>query len=105
MSVVTAKVAVTNYLIGEHPEQTRPELIVIEKTRRRALGEPTTVKHRALPGPVDLPTLAAEVARAGAEADLDIDVGEVPEAIGASVYWIVHEALTDVAAEDAHPVP
>jgi signal transduction histidine kinase len=112
MSLITAKAAVTNYLIDEQPDQARAALTVIEETGRRALVEMRqllgvlrsdgeTPELRPPPGPADLPALAAEVARAGVEVDLDVDVVELPAAVGASVYRIVQEALTNVVKHAA----
>ncbi|MFE0412722.1 sensor histidine kinase [Streptomyces tendae] len=49
-----------------------------------------------LPGLRGLPDLARRARLAGAHVDLSVDAGDVPPAVGAAVYRITQEALTNV---------
>lgn len=131
MTLVTAKAAVTSYLIDSHPEEAGPALAVIETTGRAALAEmrrllgvlradgsgtppasdlesedaaadgPGTVRVPA-PGLTGLQALAAQAAAAGVRTTLDIrGERELPEAMALSVYRIVQEALTNVVKHAA----
>jgi signal transduction histidine kinase len=131
MTLITAKAAVTSYLIDSHPEEAGPALAVIEATGRAALAEmrrllgvlragdsgtppdpdaesgetaadgPGTARAPA-PGLTGLQALAARTAAAGVRTTLDIrGEPELPEAMALSVYRIVQEALTNVVKHAA----
>src|SRR5262249_25777290 len=111
LTVITAKAAVTNYLIESHPDQVHDALTTIEKTGREALTEMRRVlgvlrvDHLAppsAPGVSDLRELATRAAGSGVDTRLDVR-GErpLPQALSLSVYRIVQEALTNVVKHAA----
>jgi signal transduction histidine kinase len=131
MTLITAKAAVTSYLIDSRPEEAGPALAVIEATGRAALDEmrrllgvlrageigttpdPDTgggetaadgagTARAPAPGLTGLPALAARTAAAGVRTTLDIrGERDLPEAMALSVYRIVQEALTNVVKHAA----
>jgi signal transduction histidine kinase len=124
MTLITAKAAVTNYLIDSHPEDARSALAVIEETGRGALtemrrllgvlradsGQPPAGGRpggeTAYDGPgIQVPApgldgvraLAAQATAAGAHTTVNIrGQRELPQALALPVYRIVQEALTNV---------
>lgn len=118
MTLITAKAAVTNYLIDSRPEEARSALGVIETTGRTALIEMrhmlgvlradgnsraasygTTDASARMPAPglSGLKAPAAQAVAAGVRTDLQIrGERELPEAMALTVYRIVQEALTNV---------
>jgi signal transduction histidine kinase len=111
MTLITAKAAVTNYLIETHPDQARSALQVIETTGRTALVElrhmlgvlraggnaPEPPDRTPVPSLTDLQALASRATAAGVPTSLRIRGDrELPEALALTVYRIVQEALTNV---------
>ncbi|MBE1489082.1 sensor histidine kinase [Plantactinospora soyae] len=112
MSVITVKAAIANHVAESRPQELREALRDIEATSRGALAElrrtlgvlragapAGLVEFGPAPGLADLPDLVERAARAGADAELELDLAgtpEPPEDVGRSVYRIVQEALTNV---------
>lgn len=111
MTLITAKAAVTNYLIDTRPEEARSALGLIEATGRSALVEmrhmlgvlradgdtPDAGTRAPAPGLADLNALAAQATAAGVCTELRIRGDRVlPDAMALTVYRIVQEALTNV---------
>jgi signal transduction histidine kinase len=114
MTLITAKAAVTNYLIDTRPEEARSALGVIEATGRTALVEmrhmlgvlradgnsracPDVDTRAPAPGLAGLEALAVQATAAGVRTDLQIrGERELPEAMALTVYRIVQEALTNI---------
>ena len=124
MTLITAKAAVTSYLLDSRPEDVRPALAVIEETGRGALAEmrrllgvlrteevhPEAAGRTAgetasrdpsartpAPGLAGVRALAAQATAAGVHTTVDIrGQRELPDALALSVYRIVQEALTNV---------
>src|SRR5215467_5211847 len=112
MSLITAKAAVANYLIGAQPDGVGDALTVIEDTGRRALTEMRRMlgvlrsdtpgadpggERAPAPGLGDLAVLAERAGQAGVAVDLDVPAGDdLPEGVALAAYRIVQEALTNV---------
>jgi signal transduction histidine kinase len=122
MALITAKAAVTNYLIDSRPQEARSALRLIESTGRGALtemrrllgvlradgqappppGSPsdgTQIDDVRAPAPglSGLEALADRATAAGVSTRLDISgERELPEAVALSVYRIAQEAITNV---------
>ncbi len=115
MTLITAKAAVTNYLMDTRPDEARSALNLIETTGRTALTEmrhllgvlradaPDLPGTAPAPGLADLESLAAQATAAGVRTDLRI-LGDprLPQAMALMVYRIVQEALTN-AVKHAGP--
>jgi signal transduction histidine kinase len=109
MSLITVKAAVANHVVGQHPEEARDALRVIEAASRdglaelrRMLGvlrsedEPTGDLTPA-PAVGDLAGLVERATGAGVTMSLDVRGADaLPEAVGLAVYRIVQEAVTNV---------
>ena len=122
VTLITAKAAVTNYLIDSRPEEARSALAIIEATGRETLAEmrrllgvlragdspaaagsggkapagPPSARAPA-PGLAGIRTLAAQASAAGVQTSVDIrGEAELPEPMALPVYRIVQEALTNV---------
>jgi signal transduction histidine kinase len=114
MSLITVKAAVANHVVGQHPEDAREALRVIEAASRdglaelrRMLGvlrsedEPTGDLAPA-PAVGDLAGLVERAASAGVTMSLDVrGTDALPDAIGLTVYRIVQEAVTNVVKHAA----
>ncbi|HEY2695513.1 MAG TPA: sensor histidine kinase [Pseudonocardiaceae bacterium] len=114
MSLITVKAAVANHVVGQHPEEAREALRVIEAASRdglaelrRMLGvlrsedEPTGDLAPA-PAVGDLAGLVERAASAGVTMSLDVrGTDALPDAIGLTVYRIVQEAVTNVVKHAA----
>jgi signal transduction histidine kinase len=124
VTLMTAKAAVTGYLLDSHPEDARSALAVIEETGRGALaemrlllgvlrtdeGSPQAAGRTAdetasrdpgarapAPGLAGVRALAAQATAAGVHTTVDIrGQRELPDAMALSVYRIVQEALANV---------
>jgi signal transduction histidine kinase len=114
MSLITVKAAVANHVVGQHPEEARDALRVIEAASRdglaelrRMLGvlrsedEPTGDLTPA-PAVSDLAGLVERAAGAGVTMSLEVRGADaLPEAVGLAVYRIVQEAVTNVVKHAA----
>ncbi|HEY4458220.1 MAG TPA: histidine kinase [Pseudonocardiaceae bacterium] len=114
MSLITVKAAVANHVVGQHPEEAREALRVIEAASRdglaelrRMLGvlrsedEPTGDLAPA-PAIGDLAGLVERAANAGVTMSLDVRGADaLPEATGLTVYRIVQEGVTNVVKHAA----
>ncbi|OLF13830.1 hypothetical protein BLA60_01145 [Actinophytocola xinjiangensis] len=112
MSLIAVKAGIGNHVATSHPEQAREALAVIESTSRGSLAE---MRHllgvlrsevdgpvlAPAPGIAALPGLAARAADAGVTVSVEVGDGEVPEAVGLSVYRIVQESVTNVVRHAA----
>jgi len=117
MSLITAKAAVANYLIGAQPDGVGDALTVIEDTGRRALAEMRRMlgvlrsdtpgadpggERAPAPGLGDLAALAERAGQAGVAVDLDVPAGDdLPEGVALAAYRIVQEAMTNVVKHAA----
>ncbi|WP_329430691.1 sensor histidine kinase [Streptosporangium sp. NBC_01495] len=114
MSLIAVKATVANHIAATNPQEAMSALAVIEHTSRAALtdirrllgvlrsdeGSPADLAPP--PGPAQLHLLAEHTRAAGVPVDLEIrGTGELPEAVGLSVYRIVQEALTNVVKHAA----
>jgi signal transduction histidine kinase len=119
MALITAKAAVTNYLMDSRPDDARAALTIIEETGRDALAEmrrllgilragsgslhsPTAAGQAEAdgtpaPGLAGIQALAAQATAAGVPTTVEVR-GErnLPQAMALSVYRIVQEAVTNV---------
>jgi signal transduction histidine kinase len=118
MALITAKAAVTNYLIDSRPDDARAALAMIEETGRDALTEmrrllgilrgggspqPSAATGQAgacytsVPGLAGVQALAVQATAAGVPTTVDIrGEKDLPEAMALSIYRIVQEAVTNV---------
>ena len=117
LSLITAKAAVANYLIGAQPDGVGDALTVIEDTGRRALAEMRRMlgvlrsdtpgadpggERAPAPGLGDLAVLAERAGQAGVAVDLDVPAGgDLPEGVALAAYRIVQEAMTNVVKHAA----
>ncbi|MBX9390322.1 sensor histidine kinase [Streptomonospora nanhaiensis] len=128
MSVIAVKAGIANHVAESRPEEARAALRVIEATSRDALGEMRQVLGvlRAadedprsgeagggppgaapaalapLPGTDALPALVERAAMAGVRVDLAVRGAEaLSEQVGAAVYRIVQESVTNVVKHAA----
>jgi signal transduction histidine kinase len=114
MSLITVKAAVANHVAGQHPEEARDALRVIEAASRdglaelrRMLGvlrseEEPTGELTPAPAIGDLAGLVERAASAGVTVSLDVRGADaLPEAVGLTVYRIVQEAVTNVVKHAA----
>jgi signal transduction histidine kinase len=117
MSLITAKAAVANYLIGAQPDGVGDALTVIEDTGRRALAEMRRMlgvlrsdtpgadpggERAPAPGLGDLAVLAERAGQAGVAVDLDVPAeDDLPEGVALAAYRIVQEAMTNVVKHAA----
>ncbi|KZX21611.1 sensor histidine kinase [Rathayibacter tanaceti] len=105
LAVVIAQADGARYLGASSPEQTDAALLTISTVARDALGDVRVLlaqlRHSQTDGPQpgarDLPALLESVGSAGApvRADLELDLDEVPRAVGLALYRIVQEATTN----------
>jgi signal transduction histidine kinase len=116
MALITAKAAVTNYLIDSRPDDARAALEMIEETGRDALtemrrllgilrggGSPqpsaagqAEARYTPVPGLAGVHALAIQATAAGVPTTVDIRGDkDLPEAMALSVYRIVQEAVTN----------
>lgn len=119
VALITAKAAVTNYLMDSRPDDARAALAMIEETGRDALTEmrrllgilragsgnphPPAAAGQAeagytlAPGLTGLRALAIQATTAGVPTTFDVRGDkDLPEAMTLSVYRIVQEAVTNV---------
>jgi signal transduction histidine kinase len=109
LSLIAVKATVANHIAEEKPAETRAALLTIEKTSRSALTEirrlldvlreddDPAAELTPSPGAADLPDLVERLRSAGLRIDLELSgTGELPTAVGLTVYRIVQESLTNV---------
>lgn len=114
MSLITVKAAVANHVVGQHPEEARDALRVIEAASRDGLAElrrmlgvlrsedEPTGELTPAPAVDDLAGLVERAASAGVTMSLDVRGADaLPEAVGLAVYRIVQEAVTNVVKHAA----
>ncbi|MDA2804130.1 sensor histidine kinase [Nocardiopsis suaedae] len=106
LSMIGIKAGVARHLAGERPREAQEALEVIERASREALAEMRVVLGAVRagegsasappPGPARLGELVRRAGEAGIRVDLDSDGAEgLPEAVGASLYRIVSEAVAN----------
>ncbi|MFC4065079.1 sensor histidine kinase [Actinoplanes subglobosus] len=109
LSLITVKATIANHLAEEKPAETRAALQTIERTSRSALteirrlldvmrddGDPAAGREPT-PGVGDLPGLVDRMRSPVLHIDLDLTgTGDLPEAVGLTVFRIVQESLTNV---------
>ncbi|MEU4619266.1 sensor histidine kinase [Actinoplanes sp. NPDC023801] len=109
LSLIAVKATVANHIAEERPAETRAALLTIERTSRSALTEirrlldilreddDPAAELAPAPGVGDLPELVERLRPAGPGIDLDLSgAGDLPPAVGLTVYRIVQESLTNV---------
>jgi signal transduction histidine kinase len=119
VALITAKAAVTNYLMDSRPDDARAALTMIEETGRDALTEmrrllgilradsanprfatatgQAEVRYPPGPGLTGVQALAMQATAAGVTTTVDIRGDkDLPEAMALSVFRIVQEAVTNV---------
>ncbi|MEV0677549.1 histidine kinase [Actinosynnema sp. NPDC050436] len=111
LSLIAVKAGVANHVAAEQPEQAREALRVIETTGRSTLVEmrrllgvlraDSPADLAPMPGLPDLPGLVQRASLAGVPVDLSVTGGELPEALGLTVFRIVQESVTNVVKHAA----
>jgi signal transduction histidine kinase len=108
LSLIAVKATVANHIAEERPAETRAALVTIEKTSRSALTEirrlldvlredDDPAELAPSPGAGDLPALVERLRSAGPRIELHVTgAGDLPPAVGLTVYRIVQESLTNV---------
>ncbi|GAA1116231.1 sensor histidine kinase [Nocardiopsis composta] len=106
LSLIGVRAGVARHVAEARPEEARAALGDIEEVARGALTEMRGVlgavrapgeERSPVPGPGDLGELARRAELAGVRVELDAEgVEELPEAVGAAVYRIAAEAVTNV---------
>ncbi|MEU8664690.1 sensor histidine kinase, partial [Actinoplanes philippinensis] len=109
LSLITVKATVANHLAEERPAETRAALQTIERTSRSALTEIRRLLEVMREGdgpaadlaparsPADLPELVERLRSTELHIDLEVTgAGDLPTAVGLTVYRIVQESLTNV---------
>ncbi|GLZ77290.1 hypothetical protein Afil01_20970 [Actinorhabdospora filicis] len=109
MSMIAVRAETAPYRLPEVGEDTRVEFTEISAAARQALTEMRLLlgvlrSDESTPPPTapqptlgDLPDLVAQARHAGAQVELTVVTGEVPQIVGVSAYRIVQEALSNVA--------
>ncbi|WP_017624577.1 sensor histidine kinase [Nocardiopsis chromatogenes] len=104
LSMIGVKAGVARHLAGERPREAQEALEVIERASREALAEMRVVLGAVRagegssppPGSARLEELVRTAGDAGMRVELDADGAQgLPEAVGASLYRIVAEAVTN----------
>ncbi|MBW6438858.1 sensor histidine kinase [Actinoplanes hulinensis] len=112
LSLIAVKATVANHIAEERPAETRAALLTIERTSRSALTEIRRLldvlradddadggaaELAPAPGAADLTDLVERLRSTGLLIDLEVSgTGELPTAVGLTVYRIVQESLTNV---------
>ena len=107
LSVMIVQASLAADLVAQDPDGATGAVAEVERSGRAALGGTGRLLRRIRDGSdgagthpqrgvADLPTLAAEYARAGLGIDLELEsVERLPAGIDLSIYRIVQEALTN----------
>lgn len=104
LSMIGVKAGVARHVAGARPQEAQEALEVIERASREALAEMRVVLGAVRsgegsappPGSARLEELVRRAGDAGIRVDLDAEGAEgLPEAVGASLYRIVGEAVTN----------
>ncbi|MEU4806860.1 histidine kinase [Actinosynnema sp. NPDC023587] len=111
LSLIAVKAGIANHVAAEQPEQAQEALRVIETASRSTLVEmrrllgvlraDSETELAPMPGLPDLPGLVDRASLAGVPVDLSVTGGEVPEAVGLTVFRIVQESVTNVVKHAA----
>ncbi|MGK3939194.1 signal transduction histidine kinase [Streptomyces canus] len=117
IGIIAVKAAVANHVVGTRPEEAGDALRVIEATSRAALhemrhlldvlrsehtGALTDADLSPVPGTAGLAGLVRSASDAGLRVSLEApDLGDLPEALGLTVFRIVQEALTNAVKHAA----
>ncbi|PPJ23358.1 two-component sensor histidine kinase [Nocardia nova] len=107
IAVINVQSGVTAHVLDKRPEQARETLKIIERTSSRALTEMRAIlgvlrddndERAPHPGLAQLGELTAVARDAGLEVEFDTlpPPPEIPSAVGAAVYRIVQESITNV---------
>lgn len=105
VAVINVQSGTTAHVLGREPDRAREALRAIEQTSARALAELRSILGvlRAEDGRDPAPTLSGvrELVKQAGDAGMDVraqlpDGDEMPGAVGAAVYRIVQESLTNV---------
>ncbi|QFZ21781.1 sensor histidine kinase [Saccharothrix syringae] len=111
LSLIAVKAGIAAHVGAARPEVGQEALRVIEAASRdtlvemrRLLGvlrsEDAAVELAPMPGMGDLPALVSRASAAGVRVDLSVR-GEVPDALGLTVYRVVQESVTNVVKHAA----
>lgn len=112
MSLIAVRCETAPYRLPELPDSARAELTEVAGAAREALTEMQNLlgvlrtedqplERAPPPGLAALELLLAEARTAGADLSWDVDAGEVPEAIGVSVFRVVQQALANAGQHAA----
>ncbi|MFC6568852.1 sensor histidine kinase [Actinoplanes utahensis] len=109
LSLIAVKATVANHIAEERPAESRAALQTIEKTSRSALTEIRRLldvlradddqgaELAPFPGAADLADLVERLRSPKFQVDLTVQgTGDLPTAVGLTVYRIVQESLTNV---------
>jgi signal transduction histidine kinase len=117
IGIIAVKAGVANHVVSARPEEAGDALRVIEATSRAALhemrhlldvlrsehtGALTDADLSPVPGTAGLAGLVRSASDAGLHVSLEApDLGDLPEALGLTVFRIVQEALTNAVKHAA----
>jgi signal transduction histidine kinase len=110
MAIINVQAGVGAHVFDRHPARAQDALTVIQQTSSEVLDELAALlgvlrlesdqpePRTPTPGPSQLPALVESVRRSGLAVELYVDgsLDEVPQPVGAAVYRIVQESLTNV---------
>ncbi|CCH30478.1 sensor histidine kinase [Actinosynnema sp. NPDC047251] len=111
LSLIAVKAGIANHVAAEQPEQAQEALQVIETASRSTLVEmrrllgvlrsDSDAELAPMPGLADLPGLLGRASMAGVPVELSVTGGQLPEAVGLTVFRIVQESVTNVVKHAA----